>query len=209
VKGETMDIGVLGGTFDPVHVGHIAIAKAARDQLNLSQVLFVPAGVPWLKGHRDITPAERRVEMLELAIAPYPSFRVSRVELERPGHSYTTDTLEQLKRELGGDAELYFILGEDALSEMPLWHQPQRIIELCRPVAARRPGSRPPDIESLEGGLPGISKRVIILDNEPVDASSSGIRERVASGMPIEGLVPDAVAGYIAERGLYRKGGLN
>ena len=201
-----MNIGVLGGTFDPVHVGHIAIAQAAREQLKLSQVLFVPAGVPWLKGHRDITPAERRVEMLELAIAPYPSFLVSRVELERPGHSYTTDTLEQLKREFGEDANLYFILGVDALSDLPLWHQPQRIIELCHLVGARRPGSRPPDIESLEGSLPGISQRVIILDNEPVDASSSVIRERVADGLTIEGLVPDAVARYIEEHGLYRKG---
>jgi nicotinate-nucleotide adenylyltransferase len=203
-----MDIGVLGGTFDPVHSGHIAIAGAARDQLKLSQVLFIPAGVPWLKGHRDITPAERRAEMLELAIAPYPSFRLSRIEIERPGHSYTTDTLEQLKRELGGDADLYFIMGVDALSDLPLWHQPPRIIELCHLVGARRPGSRAPDIESLEGSLPGISQRVIILDNEPVDASSSGIRERVAQNQSIEGLVPDAVARYIEEHGLYRKGGM-
>jgi nicotinate-nucleotide adenylyltransferase len=204
-----MNIGVLGGTFDPVHSGHLAIAGAAQAQLGLSQVLFLPAGVPWLKGHRDITPGEWRVAMLELAIAPYPSFHVSRVELERPGHSYTADTLEELKREFGGDANLYFIMGVDALSELPLWHQPQRIIELCYLVAARRPGSRPPDIESLEGGLPGASKRVIILDNEPVDASSSGIRERVAQNRSIEGLVPDAVAGYIEEHGLYRKGGLD
>jgi len=203
-----MDIGVLGGTFDPVHSGHIAIAGAAREQLKLSQVLFVPAGVPWLKGHRGISPAERRVEMLELAIAPYPSFHLSRIEIERPGHSYTTDTLEQLKRELGGDASLYFIVGVDALSDLPLWHQPQRIIELCYLVAARRPGSRPPDIESLEGSLPGVSQRVIILDNEPVNASSSGIRERVAQNQSIEGLVPDAVARYIEEHGLYRKGGM-
>ena len=204
-----MNIGVLGGTFDPVHAGHLSIAEAARDQLGLSQVLFVPAGVPWLKWNRDISPAGQRVEMLELAIAPYPSFRVSRVELERPGHSYTADTLEQLKRDIAGDAELYFILGEDALSEMPLWHQPQRIIELCRLVAARRPGSRTPDLESLEGSLPGISERVIILDNQPVDASSSDIRERVAQHRSIKGLVPDEVARYIEERGLYRKEGMN
>lgn len=204
-----MDIGVLGGTFDPVHVGHLAIASAAMDRLKLSQVLFVPAGVPWLKGHRGITPAELRVEMLELAIAPYPRFRLSRIEIDRPGHSYTTDTLEQLKRELAGDVDLYFIVGVDALSELHLWHQPQRIIELCHLVAARRPGSRTPDLESLEGSLPGVSQRVIILDNEPVDASSSGIRERVAGGLSIEGLVPDAVARYIEEHGLYRKGGTN
>lgn len=202
-----MDIGVLGGTFDPVHRGHLAIAAAAMDRLKLSQVLFVPAGVPWLKGHRHITSAEQRVEMLELAIAPHPSFRVSRVEIERPGPSYTTDTLEQLKRELDGDVELYFILGEDALAELPLWNQPQRIVELCHLVAARRPGSRPPDLKSLEGSLPGVSQRVIILDNEPVDASSSGIRGRVAGGLSIDGLVPDAVARYIEEHGLYRKEG--
>jgi nicotinate-nucleotide adenylyltransferase len=201
-----MDIGMLGGTFDPVHSGHLAIAGAAREQLGLSQVLFVPVGVPWLKGHREIAPGERRVEMLELAIVPYPSFCISHIELERPGPSYTVDTLTDLKRELGDDANLYFILGMDALSDLPLWHEPQRIIELCHLVGARRPGSRPPDIESLKGSLPGISQRVIILDNEPVDASSSGIRERAANGLPIDGLVPDAVARYIEEHGLYRKG---
>lgn len=192
-----------------MHMGHQTIAEAARDQLKLSQVLFVPAGVPWLKGHRDITPGEWRVAMLELAIAPYPSFRVSRVELERPGHSYTVDTLEQLRREFGGDTELYFILGVDALGDLPLWHQPQRIIKLCRLVGARRPGSPTPDLASLEGSLPGISKRAIILDNQPVDASSSDIRERVARNQSIEGLVPDAVARYIEQQGLYRKEGVS
>jgi nicotinate-nucleotide adenylyltransferase len=202
-----MDIGVLGGTFDPVHAGHLSIAETAQSQLKLSQVLLLPAGVPWLKWERDITPTEHRLEMLELAIAPYPAFDISRIEVDRPGPSYSTDTLEALKRELGGDANLYFILGMDALSDLPLWHQPQRIIELCHLVGARRPGSGEPDLASLEASLPGISERVIILDNRPVDASSSDIRERVAQNQSIEGLVPDAVARYIEQQGLYRKEG--
>lgn len=200
-----MDIGVLGGTFDPIHLGHLKIADEARRRLGLSQVLFVPAGEPWLKEHWNIAPGEHRLAMIELAIAPNPSFRASSVDLERPGPSYTVDTLTDLRRELGQEANLYFILGLDALQGFSSWREPVKIIEMCQLVGAKRPGCLAIDLESLERSVPGISRRITILDNPLIDIESTAIRERVARGLPITNLVPDAVARYIREKGLYKK----
>jgi len=199
-----MNIGVFGGTFDPIHIGHLIIAEEARLRLGLSQLIFVPAGEPWLKEHRIISPGEHRLEMIQLAIATNPFFRASTVDLERPGPSYTVDTLTDLRRELGEEANFYFILGLDALAELPTWREPERIIETCHLAAARRPEARDLDLESLERSIPGISHRVIILDNALIDMSSSEIRQRVANGLPITDLVPDAVERYIREQGLYK-----
>jgi len=198
-----MDIGVLGGTFDPVHVGHLIIAEEARLRLGLSQVVFVPAGQPWLKQAGDISPGEHRLAMIRLAIAPNAFFRASTVELERPGPSYTVDTLSALKRELGPEANLYFILGVDALAGLPTWKEPQRIVEMCHLVAAKRRKAKDLDLQSLERSVPGISSRALILDNPLIDISSSEIRKRVAKGKPIHDMVPEAVEGYIREKGLY------
>jgi len=198
-----MDIGVLGGTFDPVHVGHLVIAEEARLRLGLSQVVFVPAGQPWLKQDRDISSGEHRLEMIRLAIAPNAFFRASTVDLERPGPSYTVDTLAALKRELGQEANLYFILGLDALAGLPTWKEPQKIVELCHLVAAKRAEAMDVDLDSLERSIPSISSRAIILDNPLIDISSSEIRQRVAEGKSIHEMVPDVVERYIRERGLY------
>ncbi|MBA7596054.1 putative nicotinate-nucleotide adenylyltransferase [subsurface metagenome] len=198
-----MDIGVLGGTFDPVHTGHLIIAEEARLRLGLSQVLFVPASQPWLKEHNKITPGEHRMEMIRLALAPNTYFRASAVDLGRPGPSYTVDTLADLRRELGEEANLYFILGIDALAQLPTWREPQRIVELCHLVAARRPEAGDLDLESLERSIPGISRRITILDNPLIDISSSDIRQRVAEGKSIHEMVPEAVELYIKEKGLY------
>jgi nicotinate-nucleotide adenylyltransferase len=202
---EVLKIGVLGGTFDPVHIGHMVIAEAARQEIGLSRVIFVTAGEPWLKGHRTIAAGEHRLAMAELAIAENPSFSTASIDLDRPGPSYTVDTLNDLKSELGADAELYFIMGMDALAGFPEWKEPERIISICRLVAARRPGCLDIDLKQLERDLPGISKRISILNNPLSDISSSAIRERVASGLSITGLVPAAVERYIMEKGLYNK----
>lgn len=199
-----MNVGVLGGTFDPIHMGHLIIAEEARLRLGLSQVIFVPAGQPWLKGQLEISAGEHRLEMIRLAIAASPSFRASTVDLDRPGPSYTVDTLADLRLELGEEANFYFILGLDALAELPTWREPERILEMCQLVAVRRPECRDLDLDSLERSFPGISGRVIILDNPLIGISSSEIRERVAAGLPITNLVPDAVERYIREKGLYR-----
>lgn len=198
-----MDIGVLGGTFDPVHVGHLIIAEEARIRLGLSQVVFVPAGQPWLKQDSDISSGEHRLEMIRLAIAPNAFFRASTVDLERPGPSYTVDTLADLKRELGQEGNLYFILGLDALAGLPTWKEPQKIVELCYLVAAKRAEAMDVDLDSLERSIPSISSRVIILDNPLIDISSSDIRQRVAEGKSIHAMVPDAVERYIREKRLY------
>lgn len=201
-----MDIGVLGGTFDPIHNGHLIIADEARLKLGLERVIFVPAGKPWFKEHRNITPGEHRLEMIKLAIAANPGFSVSTVDLDRAGPSYTVHTLPDLRRELGGDVDFYFILGMDALAGLPMWKEPQGVVEMCYLVAARRPGVVAFDLESLERAMPGISSRIILLDNPPIDISSTDIRRRVAASLPITNLVPEAVERYIREKGLYKKG---
>ena len=198
-----MDIGVFGGTFDPIHSGHLIIAEEARLGLGLSQVIFAPAGEPWLKGAREISPAAHRLEIVKLAIASNPHFIVSTVDMDRGGPSYTEDTLTDLRRELGEAADFYFILGLDTLAQFAMWREPRRIVEMCHLVAAKRPEAREFDLESLEQSIPGISRRLIILDNPQVDISSSEIRERVANGLSIRNLVPDAVERYIREQGLY------
>jgi len=199
-----MNVGVLGGTFDPIHNGHLIIAEEARIKLGLERVIFVPAGKPWFKEHRDIAPGEHRLAMIRLAIAANPHFSVSTVDLDRTGPSYTVHTLPDLKRELGAAVNFYFILGVDALAGLPLWKEPEGVVEMCYLVAARRPGVGPLDLESLERSMPGISSRIIFLDNTLVDISSTDIRERLRKGLPITNLVPDAVERYIREKGLYK-----
>lgn len=200
-----MKIGVLGGTFDPIHNGHLGIAESACRELGLAQVLFVPARDPWLKGHRGIAPVNHRVEMVRLAISPDPRYNISYVDLERAGPSYTVDTLTELKGEFGSAADLYFILGMDALEGLPGWREPERIIKICHLLVARRPGVDMVDLKILEMSLPGVSEKVIVIDNALYDVNSTGIRRRVAGGHSVSGLVPDAVARYIRENGLYIK----
>ena len=135
-----MRLGILGGTFDPVHVGHLILAEEALSRLALDQLLFIPAGQPWLKAGQALSPAEHRLKMVGLAIASNPKLAVSRIEVDRSGPTYTVDTLEQLKQDLGEDVQLFFILGLDALEQFHRWEQPERIIELCQLAISSRPG---------------------------------------------------------------------
>jgi nicotinate-nucleotide adenylyltransferase len=202
--GDKMKLGVLGGTFDPVHNGHILIAEAALSRLNLAQVLFIPAGHPRFKGSQSVTAAGKRLRMVELAIAGKPSFRLSAMEMERKGVTYTVDTLRELKGILKPRDELFFIMGWDSLKELPLWHNPSKLISLCRLVVVPRAGYPEPDLTELEKEVTGISQRVVMLDGPQIEISSSDIREKVKNGADIRGLVPDVVAEYIAENGLYK-----
>jgi nicotinate-nucleotide adenylyltransferase len=197
-------VGVLGGTFDPPHKGHLAIALDARKSLGLSRVIFIPAGQPWLKAGAPVSPAEDRYEMVRLAIAGHPHLAISRIEVDRPGPSYTVDTLEALKSELGSETELYFIIGWDALTQLPQWREAARIVRLARLVAVPRPGYSRPDLKAIEKQIPGISARVDFLDMAMVEVSATEIRQRVSAGLPISGLVPEAVEKYVTERGLFR-----
>ena len=200
-----MNIGVLGGTFDPVHSGHLVIAEEARLRFGLNKVLFVPAGQPWLKTNREITLAVHRVEMVKLAIAGNASFELLPIEIDRPGPSYSVDTVAALQQKLGPGAKIFFLIGWDSLAELPQWKEPARLIQLCKLVAVTRPGFSRPDLKSLEPSVPGITQSVVWLNIPPIDISSSDIRDRVAQGLSIHRLVPDDVESYIAENKLYRK----
>jgi len=197
-----MKVGVLGGTFDPVHNGHLLVAEEARNQLNLAETLFVPAGQPCLK-EDPISAAEHRVRMVRLAIADRPYFELSTMEIERDGPSYTVDTIAELQARRGGKDELFFVLGWGSLAELPRWREPARLVSMCHLVVAPRPGFPPPNLEEMESAIPGLSQRVIFLDKPETDVSASGIRERVARGLSIDHLVPGPVEKYIRDQGLY------
>ena len=197
-----MNIGILGGTFDPIHTGHLILAEEARLQLSLDEVLFVPAGQPWLKAGRSIIAAFHRVEMVRRAIADNSHFKLCTLEVERSGPSYTVDTLTALREQLGAEASFFFILGRDTLADLPLWKEPARLLQMCRLVVAPRI-SPAVDLDSLEASMPGIKNSVIELDMPVIEISSSVIRERVAQGLSIRYLVPERVEEYIAEQILY------
>ena len=198
-----MDIGILGGTFDPIHYAHLAIAEEARTQLGLEMVIFVPAGQPPHKPGVAITPAHHRLAMLDLALASNPHFLISRVDLERPGPCYTADTLALLQEEWGPDAELYFIIGADSLLEMHTWYHPERIVELARLVVAPRAGN-PLHPAKLEKSLPGPSRRVRMIQAPLLEISGTDLRRRVREGQPIKYYLPEEVEAYIFEQGLYK-----
>lgn len=199
-----MNIGVLGGTFDPVHIGHLIIAEQARVELGLSEVLFVPAGQPWLKVNHNVTPAFHRVEMLRRAVASNPHFRVCTLEIDRAGPSYTVDTMAGLKDELGTES-FFFILGQDSFDDLPLWKEPDRLVRMCQLAVVPRLGLRSPDLNSLTSSVRGAQGRVRTVSAPVVEVSSSEIRQRVAQGLSIRYLVPHEVEQYIAAQGLYQK----
>jgi len=202
-NGEDMNIGVLGGTFDPIHNGHLMMASEARAQLELTEVLFIPAGRPWLKADQQITSAGQRVEMVRLAIAGHPYYKVSTMEVERLGPTYTADTLVELKGKIESGDELFFLVGWDDLEQLPRWREPAQLIYNCFIAAVPRPGYPSPDLKALEERIPGISQRVVLMDKPEIDISASEIRDRVAKGLSIHKLVPEAVEQYIKQQGLY------
>ena len=200
---EPMRIGLLGGTFDPIHMGHLLIADAARERLELDSVVFIPAGHPWLKAGRDISGPDHRLAMVELAIRQDPGFSVSKIELDRPGPTYTVDTLEQIRDELGRDHALFLILGMDSLTELGRWRMPGRIFELCTVVGVSRPGHEDLVLSRIDEIADGASRRVELVCGPNVSISGTEIRGRVATGQPLGSWVPEAVEAYILEHGLY------
>jgi len=201
-----MKLGVLGGTFDPVHAGHIFVAEEARIRLSLDRVLFVPAGNPWLKTDREITTAVHRIEMVRLAIAKHQHFELSTMEVDRGGPSFTVDTLDEL-RQTTEYTELYLLLGLDSFVELPLWKDAERLVTLCKLVVVPRYGPNLPELGEVARKLGGMSvENVVTLDSPMIGISSSGIRDRVSRGLPIDYLVPGEVERYIIAHGLYRGG---
>lgn len=195
-------LGLLGGTFDPPHYGHLVLAQEAHWRLGLERVLFLPARQNPLKlGSGAGTDAEHRLAMVECAIEGDPWFEVSRLDLDRDGPSFTVDLLRRLSAR--GQQELFFLAGADILPELPRWHAPLEILSLATLVVATRPGTPAPDLAALERALPGAASRVQVLDIPGVAISSSEIRARVKANRPIRYLTPPRVEAYIAEHALY------
>lgn len=198
--------GILGGTFDPPHVGHLVLAQEMYSCLDLDRVWLVPAGEPPHKAGKVISPAADRLAMVRLAIADDARFAVSTIELERPGPSYSADTLELLREQWGADTELILLMGWDMLMYLPSWHAPERVVAAVDGLAAAHRAGVPvarDEIEQLEASVPGLREKLMVVPAPQLDVSATTLRERVALGLPIRYLVLDAVRGYIEERGLY------
>ena len=188
-------IGVMGGTFDPVHHGHLVAASEVADRFGLDEVIFVPTGQPWQKSEHEVSRAEDRYLMTVIATASNPRFSVSRVDIDRDGPTYTADTLADLHRQMP-DAELYFITGADALSQILSWRKVEEMFALAHFIGVTRPG-----YELGDGHLPKGS--VTLVEIPAMAISSTDCRERVAAGRPVWYLVPDGVVQYITKRSLY------
>lgn len=202
-----MRLGVFGGTFDPVHYGHLLLAECCREQCALDQVWFVPADVPPHKQQRTLTPGRQRVEMLELAIGGHPAFAVSRLELERGGVSYTVDTLRELHRE-DPSRELFLLLGADSLADLPDWREPRAICELATLAVVGRSGSAAADIAAAKARDSWQTlgpARLQAVDMPHIELSSSELRERAARGASLRYRTPRAVEKYIEAAHLYRE----
>ncbi len=191
-------IGVMGGTFDPVHIGHLIIAEEARCRLHLDRVVFVPAHLSPLKQDEGtLFENEQRYAMVCAAVRSNPAFVVSRVDLDRPAPSYTVDTLRLLRKAFGEQHQYHFVIGADSLVMLGKWRHPERIIGLARLAVISRPGFRP-DVEALERAIPGVTAATDLLDGLMLDISSTDIRRRIQHGLSIRYLVPDDVLALIA-----------
>lgn len=198
----TRQIGVLGGTFDPVHLGHLVMAMEALLALKLDEVVFVPAGQPWQKLDRVVAAAEERAEMVRLALEGNRRLRLSRVDVQRPGPSYAVDTLPALRGEYQEEIEFWFLVGLDALESLETWKEPERLLRQTRIVALPRP-EVPSPVGAIQAKWPWA--RLVELEGPRIGISSSQIRGRLARGLPITYLVPAAVEAYIMDRGLYER----
>jgi len=199
-----MKIGIMGGTFDPIHIGHLIVAEEARYQLGLAKIIFLPAGKPYFKKDRLVSETGHRLEMIKLGIKDNPLFEISDLELVRTGPTYSVDSMATLKKELGDGAELYFLIGLDALADIHKWKHPAELIEMCQIVGLTRPGYADLDWSEIEKKVAGASQKIKVIPVSQIGVSSSDIRMMVQNGVSVRYLVPDAVVSYIEEKGLYK-----
>lgn len=200
-----MRLGILGGTFDPIHIGHLILAEEAWHQLGLDQVLLAPAADPPHKRGQGKSPADHRVRMVELAIADNPHLALSRIDVDRPGPHYTLDMMRLLREQYGPDTDLYFLMGLDSLADLPTWHKPLELMQQCNLVALSRPGADF-DWDALEAALPGVRSRVMVLPMPLLQISGRDLRARAREGRPLRYQVLPQVEQYIREQHLYRVG---
>ena len=199
-------VGVFGGTFDPVHLGHLVLAEQCREQARLDEVWFVPSARPPHKLDRPLTPFDRRAEMLALAVAGNPAFRVDQSEKDRPGPSFTADTLDDFRRR-HPDCEFFLLIGSDTLKDLPSWRDPARVVEAATLLVVARPHSPVPPPEQVRAalGLAGQAPlRLQVVQAPLIDIASRDLRDRAAHGRSLRYLVPRAVECYIEDKGLYR-----
>jgi nicotinate-nucleotide adenylyltransferase len=190
----------MGGTFDPIHHGHLVAAQAALHAFELDEVVFVPTGQPWMKADRDVTASEHRYLMTVIATASNPKFWVSRVEVDREGPTYAVDTLQEVRRQVEDEVDLFFITGADAILEIVHWKDPDEVLSLAHFIAATRPGY---DLARFEREAPTAHPNISVMDVPALAISSSDIRRRVGAGEPIRYLVPEGVETYIRKFALY------
>ncbi len=203
--GRRRRIGILGGTFDPPHVGHLWLAALAAESMELERVLFMPAAQPPHKPPGGVTAAADRLLMTRLAIEGDPAFELTAIEMERTGPSYTIDSVTELERVYGPESQLFLIMAADSLAQIDTWREPDRLLERIEWVVGPRPGSPMPDVAALTERFGAHAARIHLLNGPALDVSSSEIRRRVASGETIRYLVPRRVDELIAVRGLYRR----
>ena len=196
-------VGVFGGTFDPPHIGHLVAAEEARLALSLEYILFVPVGDPYHKRSvRPVTAANHRVEMITRAIASNPHFRVSLIDVQRPGPTYTIDLIAELSRTLGNQCEFYFIVGSDSLNDLPGWHRSQKLVRSCRLAVIDRPGYEV-DLDRLEDHIPDLSSRIDFIPMPLLEISSTALERRLHRGQSLRYFVPSVVEEYIRVHRLY------
>ena len=198
-----MRCGALGGTFDPPHLAHLVLAAVARQQLRLDRVVCIPAGEPWRKAEGHLSPPEARLRMLTAAVEPLPWAEVSAIEVERPGPTYAAETLRELTT--GGDDDWWFIMGEDALADLPYWHEPRRLVSLARLAVASRPPRQLEISAQLRSLVPDIEQRIDVIEMPPLELSSTVLRRRIAAGEPTDVVLPEAVRRIADELGLYHR----
>ena len=196
-------VGVFGGTFDPPHVGHLILAEECRTQLSLDLLLWIVTDNPPHKRYTNVSPIEDRVKLVKIAIQGNPAFLLSRVDIDRPGPHYAIDTVNILKQEYPG-AEMYYLMGGDSLHDLPTWNRPQDFIKTCDGIGVMRRHADQVDLESLNKVLPGISRKVKIVEAPILEISSQQIRQRIAAGMGYRYYLRDAVYQAITEMGLYK-----
>lgn len=198
-----MRVGILGGTFDPPHIGHLILGEYAADALDLTHLLYVPAAEPPHKRDEAKTDVKHRLAMLRLALADNPRFEISQVDIERPGPHYSVDTVRIIARQYP-DSDVYFIMGGDSLRDLTLWHRPDELIRLCKLAVMRRAGADAyPSMH--EDSIPGLAERVTMIDAPLIQVSSTHIMERIQDGRSIRYLTPDSVRTYIEQNHLYQE----
>ena len=200
-------IAIMGGTFDPIHYGHLVTAQAVRESLQVEKILFMPTGNPPHKSEKKVTSGEKRYFMTVLATITNPAFEVSRIEIDREGYTYTIDTIKELKKSLCEDTKIYFITGADAIHKILTWKEPEKLLRLCEFVAVTRPGYNKEQLfEQVEELKTKFEGKIHFLEVPSLDISSSDIRKRVSENRSIKYMLPEEVENYIYKFGLYRNG---